>query len=67
VGSTNATRVFKDDVAEDEVKNMVRRMTTLTTTDEVPITFQAEYFDKNHPTPLICFVNLSPSLLDAAC
>jgi hypothetical protein len=66
-GSTDATRVFRDDVAEDEVKNTVPRLTTLTTTDEVPITCQAEYFDKNHPTPSVCFVDLSPSLLEASC
>ncbi|KAM0853649.1 hypothetical protein ACQ4PT_050942 [Festuca glaucescens] len=50
-GSADETRISKDDVAEDEVKKTVRRLTTLTAADEVPIACQAEYFDKVHPTP----------------
>jgi hypothetical protein len=56
-GSTDETRVSKDDVAEDEVKKMVRRLTTLTTADEVPIACQAEHFNKDHPLPPVCFVD----------
>jgi hypothetical protein len=54
------TRVSKDDVAEDKVKKMVHRLTTLKTTDEVPIACQAERFDKDHPLPPVCFVDLQP-------
>jgi hypothetical protein len=60
VGSIDTTRFSKDYVAEDEVKKMVRRLTTLTTADEVPITCQVERFDKDHPLPPVCFVDLHP-------
>jgi hypothetical protein len=59
-GSADETHVSKDDVAEDEVKKMARRFTTLSTADEVPIACQGEYFNKDHPTPSVCFVGLSP-------
>jgi hypothetical protein len=59
-GSTDATRVSKDEVAEDEVKKTVHWLTTLTTTDEVPIACQAERFNKDHPLPLVHYVDLSP-------
>ncbi len=36
-GSADETHVSKDDVAEDEVKKAVRRLTNLITADEVPI------------------------------
>jgi hypothetical protein len=36
-GSTDETRVSKDDAVEDEVKKVFHRLTNLTTTDEAPI------------------------------
>ncbi|KAM0859821.1 hypothetical protein ACQ4PT_046947 [Festuca glaucescens] len=62
-GSADETRVSKDDVAEDEVKKAVRRLTNLTTADEVPIACQAECLDKDHPLPLDHrFLSSLPSL-----
>ena len=66
LGLADETRVLKDDVTEEEVKKAVRRLTTLTRANEVPIACQAEYFDKNHPTPPVHFVHLSPLLLITA-
>lgn len=65
-GSADTTRVSKVDVAEDEVKKTGCHLTTLTTADEVPIAYQAKYFDKYHPTPPVRFVGLSPLLLVTA-
>jgi hypothetical protein len=59
-GSTDETRVSKDDVTKDEVKKMVRWLTTLTTADEVPISCQAERFNRDHPLPPVRFVYLLP-------
>jgi hypothetical protein len=58
--STDETRVSKYDVAEDYLKKIVRRLTTLTVADEVPITCQSERFDKDHPC---LWYNLSIFLL----
>jgi hypothetical protein len=59
-GSTDETHISKHDVTEDVVKKMVHRLTTLTAADEVPIACQAERFDKDHPLPPVCFVDLHP-------
>jgi hypothetical protein len=60
VGSADETRVSKEDVVEDEVSKVVCRLTNLTTADEVPIACQAERFNKDHPLPLVRYVDLSP-------
>jgi hypothetical protein len=47
--STDETRVSKDNVDEDEVKKVVRRLANLATTDEVSIACQDERFARTIP------------------
>jgi hypothetical protein len=50
-GSSDGTRVSQEDVSEEDVKTMVRLLTSLTTSNDVPITCRANAFNKDHPTP----------------
>jgi hypothetical protein len=54
-GPSNKTRVFKEDVDEDELKKVVHRLTSLTASDDIPITCRAKSFNKDHPTPSVSF------------
>jgi hypothetical protein len=63
LGLRDATRISKDNLADEELKKLARRLTKLMAVDDISIVCRVDPFDKDHPTPPLTFSFL-PSLLN---
>jgi hypothetical protein len=59
LGLRDATRISKDNLADEELKKLARRLTKLMEVDDISIVCRVDPLDKDHPTPPVTFFLLA--------